>query len=102
MKAPMMMADNFNTATLLPDAAIRPSRLAEPLSCVPIEEKVSVCLVVKRAVSWLCLFAFTQSAGGGGKRRGAYGVVNHFLVSCAVVDIDGYAAEGGDLGGELL
>lgn len=37
----MMMADNLRMATLLPEAAMRVSRPAEPLSCVVIEEKVS-------------------------------------------------------------
>lgn len=41
MKAPVIMPESFSTATLFPEAAMRPSRLAEPLSCDPIDEKVS-------------------------------------------------------------
>ena len=38
---PISIADNFNTATLFPEAAILPSRVAEPFRDVVIEEKVS-------------------------------------------------------------
>lgn len=36
-----MMPDSLNMATLFPDAAIRPKRPAEPLSCVAMELNVS-------------------------------------------------------------
>jgi len=39
----MMMADSLKMATLLPLAAIRVIRPAEPLSCVDMDEKVSLC-----------------------------------------------------------
>lgn len=38
---PMRMADSFRTATLFPEAAILPRRVAEPLRVVVMEEKVS-------------------------------------------------------------
>lgn len=41
----MRMPESLRMATLLPDAAMRPRRLAEPFSCVPIEENVSFCLI---------------------------------------------------------
>lgn len=34
--------------------------------------------------------------------EGVYAVINDFLVARIVVDVDGDAAEGGDLGGELV
>lgn len=37
----MMMPESLKMATLLPAAAMRPSRPAEPLSCVDMDEKVS-------------------------------------------------------------
>lgn len=40
----MHMADSFMMATLFPDAAMRVILLAEPLSCEPMEEKVSDCI----------------------------------------------------------
>lgn len=39
----MMMADSFITATLLPAAAMRPRRPAEPVREVRMEENVSDC-----------------------------------------------------------
>lgn len=38
-----MSPASFRIATLFPDAAMRPRRPADPLSCVPMEENVSVC-----------------------------------------------------------
>jgi hypothetical protein len=37
----MIIPESFNIATLFPDAAIRPNRLADPFKDVLIEEKVS-------------------------------------------------------------
>ena len=39
----MHMADSFMMATLFPDAAMRVNLPADPLSCEPIDEKVSDC-----------------------------------------------------------
>lgn len=39
----MMMPDSLRMATLLPEAAMRVKRPAEPLSWVDMEEKVSDC-----------------------------------------------------------
>lgn len=36
------MAESFRMATLFPDAAMRPNRPADPLSCDDMDEKVSV------------------------------------------------------------
>ena len=37
----MMTADSLKMAILLPEAAARPRRPAEPFSCVDMDEKVS-------------------------------------------------------------
>jgi len=91
-----MMPDNFSTATLLPDAAMRPSRLAEPLSCVPMEEKVSDC--TQRP----CLAYWGVNRLRGGWLMGTYGRIDHLVRARIVVDVDGYAAESRNLGRELF
>lgn len=46
----MMMPESFRMATLFPAAAMRPSRPAEPFSCVDMEENVSDCCVLGRSL----------------------------------------------------
>jgi hypothetical protein len=46
---PMRIPDNLSIATLFPDAAILPSRPAEPFRDVDMEEKVSDCVHVSIA-----------------------------------------------------
>lgn len=41
MNAAMRIPDSLSIATLLPEAAIRPSRLADPFICVVMDENVS-------------------------------------------------------------
>lgn len=65
----MIIPDSLSMATLLPLAAIRPRRVAEPFSWVPIEENVSDCVCV-------CMFAMISvivivETGRGEKFRGS-------------------------------
>lgn len=89
-------------ATLFPEAAIRPKRPADPLSCVDMDEKVSVCLV-KRISSMLlmtCFCAMFPERRLGKHPRGAYtySIVNNILRSGIVVNVHRHAAQGRDFG----
>lgn len=89
-----MIPDSLSIATLFPDAAMRPNRLAEPLSCADMEENVSVC---KQGVKAEMRSArghwpsddTTQQEGVGD----AYSRIYELLVPCIVVDVDGHAAQ---------
>lgn len=84
-------------ATLFPDAAIRVSRPAEPFICVLMLENVSVYCA---RVPWL---VEPREDERGFRRSGAtYGVGDEALRAGLVVNVDGHAAEGGDLVGELI
>lgn len=70
----MRMPDSFNMATLLPAAAMRPRRPAEPVREVRMEEKVSDCDIVTLAVvllpaeiGWIC-FCHRAERGPRGAR----------------------------------
>lgn len=90
----MRMADSFRMATLLPAAAMRPRRPAEPVSWVRMVEKVS---------DWGEVYHVSDSVIlGDGETpwvdKGAYRVVDDILGPRVVVDVDGDAAQGADLG----
>jgi len=82
----MIMADSLSTATLLPLAAMRVNRPAEPLICVDMVEKVSVC------VEALALGSCAPLAGPD-PDPDTHRRVNHVLGARVVVDVDRHPAQ---------
>lgn len=80
------MPASFSTATRLPDDAMCPSRDAEPLSCVAMEEKVSDCCVPR---CQLLRHGGTRDGEGGG----TYGRPDDGVVVGVAVDVNRHAAE---------
>jgi hypothetical protein len=91
----IMIPASLNIATLFPAAAIRPNRPAEPLSDVPIDEKVSDYNPVSSSLPLPNPFY----TGGGSIQT--YRIVNNFLRSRIVVDVHCDAAQGSDFCREL-
>jgi hypothetical protein len=98
---------SFSTATLFPCCTILASRPALPFIDVDSEENTSDCSSPRQLLASLPQTRRAEESGGGVRARehtgGArtYGVVDDLLAPGIVVDVDGDAAEGGDLGGEL-
>lgn len=102
----MAIPASLRTATLFPEAAMRVIRVAEPLMEVVMFEKVSFYQPQS------CQYPVPQSSlrlesiDGSGRRiwisRSTYGIVNDILGASIIVDVDCDAAQGGDLGGQLV
>jgi len=87
--APIIIPANFRMATLFPDEAMRVRRVAEPLSDVPKEEKVS--LYRMRCQSCSCI-----------RVGGTYRAINDMLVARIIVDVYRYAPQRRHFGGEFI
>lgn len=109
--AAMIMPLSFSTATLFPDAAMRVSRVAEPLSDVVKLEKVSLCV-------WHLLAAVEVSSSVERKscgrravveeeeeeegRRQTYSTINNMLIARTIIDIYRYATQRRHFGCEFI
>jgi hypothetical protein len=94
----IMIPDSLNIATLFPAAAMRPSRPAEPLRDVLIDEKVSDYKPVSPAPY---PFALPKPLPQFGARAQTYRAVNNILRPRIVVDVYCDAAQGGYFGRKL-
>lgn len=95
----MRMPESFNIATLLPDAAMRPNRPAEPFSCEDMEENVSDYRLKHLSVSVFLLASDRCARTFYGK---PYRMIDYVLRSGVVVDIYCDAAQRRHLRGQLL
>jgi hypothetical protein len=86
---PIIMPANLKAATLLPDAAMRPSLCADPLSVVPIEENVS---------DYKLLASLLPSIIGA---CCSYCVINNVLCPSIIVDVHSDAPQGTDFRRQL-
>lgn len=101
----MIIPANFSIATLFPCCAILPSRPAEPLIEVPIEEKTSDCTHGKPIVSSIRETKSKTRVCSGPRSVETvitYAAINNALVPCIVVDVDCDPSEGGYLRGKLI
>lgn len=88
--APIIIPESFNIATLLPDAAILPSRPADPFKDVLIEENVSDWFKYQhRSLLRIWYQERTNS------------IIDHILRSCVVIYINCDASQCSDLSGQL-